>query len=139
VRDIELGSNEWGIRAKDAGDLLEHNRGIELARKRRELGHDLTPQECSEFFEACRVQHAERAEVGTLRVIVYANPFAKVPLPNELFVGPFDEHWGPINDHELGRTFIGAKLKQLEALEIEFNRNLAAPLTCRETLPDGQE
>jgi hypothetical protein len=51
-----------------------------------------------------------------LRAIVYDNPYAKKPLPSDIFVGPFDERWGPSSE-SIGQTFIGAQLEALKARE----------------------
>jgi len=53
------------------------------------------------------------------RVVVVKNPFARMPLPSDLFDGPFDERWRwreDLND-KVERVFAGNKLKELEELK----------------------
>jgi hypothetical protein len=47
-----------------------------------------------EFMEHLELNH-DAYERRVLRTIVYDNPYARKPLPSDIFVGPFDERWGP--------------------------------------------
>ena len=49
------------------------------------------------------------------RVIVCENPFARRPLPHELFRGPYDERWEAVQ--EMKRTYVGSALQESEAAE----------------------
>ena len=52
------------------------------------------------------------------RVVVVANPFARIAFPEDLFVGPFDERWHWIKENgEIERVFVGSKLRELEELK----------------------
>jgi hypothetical protein len=51
-----------------------------------------------------------------LRVRVIENPFARIRLPDDIFMGHFDERWQFINGNCI-RIFAGDKLKELEALK----------------------
>jgi len=52
------------------------------------------------------------------RVIVVENPFARRPLPEDLFNGPFDERWHWIKENgAIDRIFVGSRLKELEELK----------------------
>lgn len=53
------------------------------------------------------------------RVVVVKNPFARMPLPSDLFNGPFDERWRWREDlnGKVERVFAGDKLKVIEALK----------------------
>ncbi len=53
------------------------------------------------------------------RVVVVENPFARIPLPEDLFKGTFDERWRWIEeqDGKIERIFAGNKLKELEVLK----------------------
>jgi hypothetical protein len=44
-----------------------------------------------EFYEAI----PESPELRRVRVVVYENPFARIPFRQDLFRGPFDELPGP--------------------------------------------
>jgi hypothetical protein len=47
-------------------------------------------------------------------VIVWENPYARIPLRRDLFTGLFDERWGVINDGLMQRVFRGRALEKLE-------------------------
>ena len=49
---------------------------------------------------------------GTIRVIVIKNNCARIPFPEDVFSGPFDQHWGWEND-SWQSIWIGEKLKTL--------------------------
>ncbi len=53
------------------------------------------------------------------RVVLVENPFARMPLPLDLFNGPFDERWRWREDlnGKVERIFVGSKLKELETLK----------------------
>lgn len=58
------------------------------------------------------------------RVVVVENPFAKIVFPEDLFVGPFDEHWRwATKNGKIERVFAGERLKELETLKQEIYRN----------------
>jgi hypothetical protein len=42
-----------------------------------------------EFYETI----PDTAELRRVRVVVYENPFARIPFSRDLFRGPFDERW----------------------------------------------
>jgi excisionase family DNA binding protein len=58
-----------------------------------------------------------------LRTIVYENPYARVPLPADIFSGPFDERWGPRDGH-MSRAYVGAELADLERREQKLDLHL---------------
>ncbi|MEQ8786499.1 MAG: hypothetical protein RIC55_09375 [Pirellulaceae bacterium] len=74
------------------------------------LGRELT------FGEECELRYSliENSIPMTLkdvaRVVVCVNPFARHPLPDQLFNGPYDERWS-IVDGQLRRVFAGGQLK----------------------------
>jgi hypothetical protein len=47
-----------------------------------------------------------------LGVIVWENIYAVAPLPADMFVGPFDERWGMM-DNRIRRTYVGAGLSEI--------------------------
>jgi hypothetical protein len=56
---------------------------------------------------------------GTIRTIVLENPYAKIPFPPDLFVGPFDQHWSmQLNCFQL--SFMGSQLKRLKNDGVPF-------------------
>ena len=56
---------------------------------------------------------------GTIRVIAIENPYARIPLPTELFVGPFDQRWR-MDAGRLGVAFIGSELERLRQDGVPF-------------------
>jgi hypothetical protein len=56
---------------------------------------------------------------GTIRTIVFENPYARVPFPPDLFIGPFDQHWR----HQLGwfrLAFMGSGIERLRSDHVPF-------------------
>ena len=78
----------------------------------------------AEFFESLQADR-ERHNRHVLRTMVYENPYAAVRLPRDLFNGPYDERWGPIeNEPLIGRVFRGPDLQKLEESEQQFDLHL---------------
>ena len=77
--------------------------------KRRELAVErpITATEILEVYEAI----PENA--GPIRVAVYDNPFARIPLDADAFRGPYDERWSP-RDGFVARVFIGPAAARLD-------------------------
>src|SRR5262249_62152599 len=86
-------------------------------RRERELGRPLELQEFVEFSESLRLEGLDPS-LSVLRVIVYENPYARVPLRRGIFDGRFDECFGPMGDR-IGRVSVGEELRALEAWESE--------------------
>jgi hypothetical protein len=76
---------------------------------KREAGRKLTHEEL--WATAKAVPTTEEDTV--LRVVVYENPYARIPLSRDLFLGAFDERWGA-DDGLIRRGFVGSRLAQLE-------------------------
>lgn len=88
---------------------------IETARREKEIGRALQVEEFFDFIGSLRTKGLDiRHKV--LRAVVHENPYARIPLPREIFVGPYDERFGPEGDH-LTRVFVGAETRLLEAEE----------------------
>jgi excisionase family DNA binding protein len=85
---------------------------IQVAQKELEEQRSLPVQEFMELLELNRVAHERRV----LRATVYDNPYANRPLPSDIFIGPFDERWGPFGE-SIALTFIGPQLETLKARE----------------------
>lgn len=52
-------------------------------------------------------------EDRVLRVAVYENPYARIPLRRDLFRGPFDGRWG-VDGEVLRRVYVGDDLRRIE-------------------------
>jgi excisionase family DNA binding protein len=77
-----------------------------------------------EFFELLQADR-EKHNRHVLRTMVYENPYAAVPLPRDIFNGPYDERWGPFeNEPLIGRIFAGPELLKLEESERQFDLHL---------------
>lgn len=85
---------------------------IQVAQKELDEQRSMPVQEFMELLELNRTAHERRV----LRAVVYDNPYANRPLPIDIFVGPFDERWGP-SGGSIGQTFIGAQLEALKTRE----------------------
>jgi hypothetical protein len=48
-----------------------------------------------------------------LRVVVLENPFARIPLPRDIFQGPFDEWWGMAGQN-ITQLFVGEEILRVE-------------------------
>jgi hypothetical protein len=70
-----------------------------------------------QYTESLRSKGIDAAETVT-RVVVYENPYARLPLTRELFTGRFDERFGPDGDN-IVRLFVGSGISELEAEEAQ--------------------
>jgi len=78
------------------------------------LGRELHLEELSHFAEFLTAEGKNTAETA-LRVVVYENPYARIPLPRDILRGPYDERFGPERESVL-RLFAGAEIDKLEHL-----------------------
>lgn len=53
-------------------------------------------------------------EIRQLRVVVHENPYARIPIPEAVFLGPWDERYGG-RDGQIQRVFAGEEVLGLEA------------------------
>lgn len=82
----------------------------------KKQGKPLTNVEENEFIKNCYRSHVTSSRV--LKVVVVENPWARIAFPEDLFVGPFDEHWRWTEENKkLERIFVGNKSKKLENLK----------------------
>jgi hypothetical protein len=60
---------------------------------------------------------------AVIRVLVYENPFATIPLPRNLFTGPYDQRWGmTVSDPKnIAPIFTGQLFQELTATEAYRN------------------
>lgn len=56
---------------------------------------------------------------GTIRTILLENPYARIPLPSDIFSGPFDQRWS-MNSGWLRATSIGSELERLKEEGVPF-------------------
>lgn len=80
--------------------------------ERQKKGQDLTAREELDIAYKL-VQSMPMNLRETPKVVVCINPFARHPLPDNLFDGPYDERWA-IQDGELQQVFAGTELEPEE-------------------------
>jgi len=85
------------------------------AREEKRLGREHSWEEFLAFAESLKPRGIDAAET-ILRVVVYENPYARLPLTREIFSGPLDERFGPDGDN-ITRVFAGRRVQGLEAEE----------------------
>lgn len=56
---------------------------------------------------------------GTVRVVVLENPYARVPFPPDLFMGPFDQRWH-LESGRFRLCFMGSELTRLKQSGVPF-------------------
>jgi hypothetical protein len=86
---------------------------IRVKVKEREavLGRRVTFEEHMAIDEAT----VDSANMRKVRVVVYDNPYARLPLTQEMFRGPFDERFGiQSGGDSIVRTFIGSERLRVE-------------------------
>ena len=65
------------------------------------------------FDESERASGTERdGDLRQLRIVVHENPYARAPLPGELFRGPYDERYGG-RDGRVQRLYCGHEIAAL--------------------------
>lgn len=77
----------------------------------KELGRRLGLQEIKCLGE----QIPDAGDNEVIRLVVYENPFARIPLSRELFNGPYDERYGD-GDGGFQRIFVGEGIEKIEKL-----------------------
>ena len=50
-----------------------------------------------------------------MRVVVYENPFARIPFQRDLFRSPFDERWGVDGEFMRG-VYVGSEVSAIESV-----------------------
>jgi hypothetical protein len=84
---------------------------IAIREHQKELGRNTTVDEDLEFYEAI----SDSPELRRVRVVVYENPFARLPLSRDLFRGPFDERWGGDGEF-MRRVYVGSEVAAIESV-----------------------
>jgi hypothetical protein len=95
---------------------------IELERRKQALGRRFSNEERIELLQILPEAYSETV----LRVVVCENPYAAWRLPADIFVGPYDERWGLVEDGSaITRLYAGNKLEALldEEHELELDRS----------------
>ena len=93
---------------------------VSRGERERDAGRELAGSE----FRSLAVEHGWRENGGwpeELRAVVYENPYARMPLPRDVLIGPLDERFGRDGD-EMARVFVGDELRKLEESEQNLKR-----------------
>jgi hypothetical protein len=87
----------------------------------QEAGQEVSPRDQFRLLNELgpALYEARRFE-GTVRVIVIENRHARIPFPQELFRGPFDQRWG-WQDDWCGPLWLGSTLDELYAQGVPFH------------------
>jgi hypothetical protein len=87
----------------------------------QEAGHEVCHDDQVRLMEQLAPAYAQsRRYAGTVRVIVIENRYARVPFPEDLFRGPFDQRWG-WKDGWCGPVWIGSTLESLATEGVPFH------------------
>jgi hypothetical protein len=91
----------------------------QLAAKRGR-GEAIKPWEQADLCQRIAEQKGVRYSYeGTIRVIVLENPYARIPFPPDLFVGPFDQHWR-LQSGRFRLAFMGSEIERLRGDNVPF-------------------
>ena len=79
------------------------------------MGREPTLEELAGMIERNARSNVMTSDLKVVRVVVYENPFATIPLPRTIFVGPYDERWAQYEDG-IARVFVGAEMERLDQM-----------------------
>jgi hypothetical protein len=79
----------------------------------RALGRTLTTDELFAEMQAARGTNRD-VTLRAVRAVVCENPYARLPLPRELFAGPYDERYGSDDGAHILRVYAGPVVLELE-------------------------
>ena len=82
---------------------------VAIKMRQEELGRPTTLDEDLEFYETM----PETPDLRRVRVSVYENPYARIPLSRKLFNGPFDQRWGTEGEF-IRRIYVGPEIASFE-------------------------
>jgi hypothetical protein len=88
---------------------------IAVRQQERLLGRQLELPEFMDQIDRTKGTSKDLS-ISQPRVIVHENPFGRIPLPNELFRGPYDERYAA-REGRIVRVFCGDQLAELEREE----------------------
>jgi hypothetical protein len=91
-----------------AGERLFH---AELRQREAQSGQRVGVEELLQELELTRGTRLD-TRWRPLRIVVHENPYARIPLPRELFRGPWDERYGGL-DGTIQRLFQGDEIARL--------------------------
>jgi hypothetical protein len=81
---------------------------------KRQRGEETKPGDyiglCQRIYEQKGLRFSYE---GTIRMIVLENPYARIPFPPDLFVGPFDQHWR-LESGRFRLAFMGSEIERLK-------------------------
>jgi len=90
--------------------LRQRRMQMALDNSERESGKPIPDEDAwTATTETAPVTNADRV----VRAIVHENPYARIPLSRDLFVGPFDERWGAEGEF-IKRLYVGAEASRFE-------------------------
>jgi hypothetical protein len=91
---------------------LRRNRiRVAIKTRQQELGRGTTLEEDLEFYEAT----PDTPDLRRVRVSVYDNPYARIPLQQDLFNGAFDERRS-VDGEFIQRVYMGSEAARFEEI-----------------------
>ncbi|MGB9067653.1 MAG: hypothetical protein WCC21_03705 [Candidatus Acidiferrales bacterium] len=91
-----------------------------IVKTKHNQGKEITPWVQFDILQRLSSERAPSLSYeGTIRVIVIENPFARIPFPPDLFVGPFDQRWR-MESAWLSLSFVGSELAKLKDTGVPF-------------------
>jgi len=91
------------------GTYSLHEKRIDAEARKRRLDRHTSIEDAVK--EALKEEMGDQEDKPRVRVVVYENPFARMPLSRDLFRGPFDERWGKVAG-SMRKIFVGEKIVQ---------------------------
>jgi hypothetical protein len=97
------------------GTYSLHEKTIESAARQRgqKLGRNMTLEEAVDGAFRLIEEMGDDKRQRRVRVVVFENPFARIPLSRDLFQGPLDERWCADGDF-MRRVFVGQEIQAAE-------------------------
>lgn len=94
-------------------------------REKRRVNKPDSVENAIDTFDYIQTFESEGFDITetVLRVVIYENPFAAIPLPRNLFQGPYDERWGVQDPDNIVRLFTGTELQKLDAAVQSYRRS----------------
>ena len=95
---------------------------VATCKEEQKVGREIPEKDFFAWIEEYQRRGNDLGE-RVLRAIVFENPYASNPLRRDIFVGPFDERFGP-QDGYIKRVFVGDQLSTIQTEEKQCGLDL---------------
>jgi hypothetical protein len=85
-----------------------------LKKEEQNLGRKMTSKEAWQAIDTYATIAPGEASRTELRVVVHHNPYARIKWPEDIFLGPWDEHYAPTEEGYIRRRYAGQALLEWE-------------------------